>query len=547
MKILDKYILKSFLPPFVITFFVVLLIFVLQILWLYADDIVGKGIDNIIIVELMMYMSASMVPMALPVSILLSSIMAFGNLSENSELTAFKTAGVPLWRIMLSLIILMGFTAYGAFLFSNHVIPYANFKSENMLYNIVQQKPALQLQNGVFTQVGDFSIRVMEKTPIDDVKDSIKDVLIHDLSRNRGAVSVIVARRGSISTSPDKRYMVLSLYDGHMYEEEINTNYAQRTHQVINKSSFDHQILPVDISSFSQDDLKKEDEKDKHSMLNISQLRYALDSLQEKYTGRLKLFAMEFGQNNYLQAFPTDSSLLDYDSEECGVRDVYRRASMVGMVMDSMVAHFPITVEDRMKGASLLPEKYIFGGGVETDPRDTLGEAISFVPSKHISRTDVYRAAENKIRGAMDYLETYSEGLRASGERINMFGLEIQRKYALAFAVIVLFFVGAPLGALIRKGGFGLPVVVAIAIFMVYNILFMFGEKMGKEGTLDVITARWLPTLVLLPLGVWLTYRATKDAVIVNLDPLLVKIDALWARVPEKYKNKIKTLFRKNK
>ena len=542
MKILDKYILKSFLPPFIITFFVVLLIFVLQILWLYADDIVGKGIDTIIIIELMMYMSASMVPMALPVSILLSSIMAFGNLSENSELTAFKTAGVPLWRIMLSLIILMVITAYGAFLFSNHVIPYANFKSENMLYNIVQQKPALQLQNGVFTQVGDFSIRVMEKTPIDEVRDSIKDVLIHDLSSNRGAVSVIVARRGSISTSPDKRYMVLSLYDGHMYEEEISPNYAQRTHQVINKSSFDHQVLPVDISSFSQDDLKKEDEKDKHSMLNISQLRHALDSLQEKYTGRLKMFAMELGQNNYISSFPTDSSLLDYESKISGVRDVYKRASMVDEALDSMIAHFPITVEDRMNGASLLPAKYIFSG-IDIDPRDTLSEAITFVPSKHISRKDVYRAAENQVRNAMDYLSTYSEGLRASGERINMFGLEIQRKYALAFAVIVLFFVGAPLGALIRKGGFGLPVVVAIAIFMVYNVLFMFGEKMGKEGTLDVITARWLPTLVLLPLGVWLTYRATKDAVIVNLDPLLVKMDAMWARVPEKYKQKIKSLF----
>ena len=336
--------------------------------------------------------------------------------------------------------------------------------------------------------------------------------------------------------------MVLSLYDGHMYEEEISPNYAQRTHQVINKSSFDHQVLPVDISSFSQDDLKKEDEKDKHSMLNISQLRHALDSLQEKYTGRLKMFAMELGQNNYISSFPTDSSLLDYESKISGVRDVYKRASMVDEALDSMIAHFPITVEDRMNGASLLPAKYIFSG-IDIDPRDTLSEAITFVPSKHISRKDVYRAAENQVRNAMDYLSTYSEGLRASGERINMFGLEIQRKYALAFAVIVLFFVGAPLGALIRKGGFGLPVVVAIAIFMVYNVLFMFGEKMGKEGTLDVITARWLPTLVLLPLGVWLTYRATKDAVIVNLDPLLVKMDAMWARVPEKYKQKIKSLF----
>ena len=503
MKILDRYVLKSFIWPFFAAFFVVLLVFVLQMLWLYADDIIGKGIGFLSIVELMMYLSAAMVPMALPVSILLSSIMTFGNLSENSELTAFKAAGIPLFRIMLSLIILMMFVSYGAFVFSNKVIPYANFRYENMLRNILNKKPALNLEPGVFTVLSDFSIRVGEKFPTEDEKrDSIRDIYIHDLSKHQGATTIITAKSGSITTSPDKRYMILTLYDGRMYDEDTPNVVLKRMRQAANKSTFQKEVLPIDISSFTMTDLKEKGDPDRFTMLDISQLTVALDSLQENYKELIKGFARDFGFYNLISELPSDSLMT-----------VYRDTSAIDVdTLKSVMSY----IGDESKGGQL-------------------------------SKKRMYTLSTEKVRRGQEFLtDNVKVRLRNYATNANNYGLEIHRKYALAFLVIVLFFVGAPLGALIRKGGIGLPVVVAIGIFVIYNIIFMSAERMGKEGTLDVVTARWLPTWILLPFGIWLTYRATKDKVIINLDPLLNLFDRLWGKIPEKYRKKLSFKKKKN-
>lgn len=504
MKILDRYILKSFIWPFFAAFIIVLLVFVLQMLWLYADDIIGKGIGFLSIVELMMYLSAAMVPMALPVSILLSSIMTFGNLSENSELTAFKAAGIPLFRIMLSLIILMMFVSYGAFAFSNKVIPYANFKYENLLRNMMNKKPALNLEPGVFTSLTDYSIRVGEKFPAEDEKrDSIRNVLIYDLSKHLGTTTIIVAESGSITTSPDKRYMILTLYDGHMYDEDIvasSSQYLTRVRQAINKSTFQKQVFPIDISSFTMADLKESNDP-RFTMLDISQLTVALDSIREKYREQIVDFSRDMGFYNLISELPSDSLLAVY-------RDT---ASVEVDTLRSIVSY----LGDDSKGSTY-------------------------------TKSRIYNLSSEKIRRGQEYLTDNVKRLRNSSENANNYGLEIHRKYALAFLVIVLFFVGAPLGALIRKGGIGLPVVVAIGIFVIYNIIFMSAERMGKEGTLDVVTARWLPTWILLPFGIWLTYRATKDKVVINIDPLLNLFDKLWAKVPERHRKKLRFKKKKN-
>lgn len=502
MKILDRYVLKSFLTPFFAAFFVVLLVFVLQVLWLYADDIIGKGIGFLPIAEMMMYLSAVMVPMSLPVSILLASIMTFGNLSENSELTAFKASGIPLSRIMRSLIILMIFVAIGAFVFSNKVIPYANFKYENMMLNIINKKPALSIEPGVFVTLSDFSIRVMEKMPTEDPqRDSIRDVLIHDLRNRVGATTIIRAESGSITTTPDKRYMLLTLYNGQMYDDDVEARFVRRARQAGNKSTFVKQVFPIDISSFTMGDIRQgKDEKDRYTMLDIDQLSVALDSLKGSYTEFIRNSARDFELRNFFMSLPSDSIMTAY--------------------------------------AETAPVK-----------TDTLRDVLSYMRGNpRYKMVEIYRSAVDKVRQANESLtETKVRALRHQSEEVNNYGLEIQRKYALAFLVIVLFFVGAPLGALIRKGGIGLPVVVAISIFVLYNIIFMSAERMGKEGSLDVVSARWLPTWILLPFGIWLTYRATKDKVIVNLDPLLNLFDRLWAKVPQKYKQKIRLNKRKEK
>ena len=494
MKILDRYVLKSFILPFFAAFFVVLLVFVLQMLWLYADDIIGKGIGFLPIVELMLYLSAAMVPMALPVSILLSSIMTFGNLSENSELSALKAAGIPLFRIMLSLIILMVFVAYGAFVFSNRVIPYANFKYENMLRNILNKKPALNVDPGVFTTLSDFSIRVGEKLPTDDEKrDSIRDVLIYDLRKRMGATTIIRAESGSITTTEDKRYMLLTLYNGHMYDDDVESRQVKKIRQASNKSTFASQVFPIDISAFTMDDIRQENRTDRFTMLDIGQLTVALDSLKQGYEQRLKSLAADFEYRNLILGLPSDS--------------------LLAIRADSL---------------HLRP--------------DTLRGELDYIRPDNglFDLRTIYNTSVGKVREAYETLSgTTVRTLRHLSEEVNNYGLEIHRKYALAFLVIVLFFVGAPLGALIRKGGIGLPVVVAIGIFVVYNIIFMSAERMGKEGSLDVVSARWLPTWILLPFGIWLTYRATKDKVILNIDPLLNLWDRWWGKVPQKYRDKL--------
>ena len=299
---------------------------------------------------------------------------------------------------------------------------------------------------------------------------------------------------GSITTSDDKRYMILTLYNGYMDDMDVSSSYVERRRQRVNKTTFDRQVFPIDISAFSIDNISKENESGRHTMLDIEQLSYILDSLKGQFTKQIEMFAQDIETRGYLREVPSDSTL---KRDTSGVSDTLRPA------------------------IEYLADDGFFDKG------------------------EIYRSAVAKVRSDYEYLDTYSESLRIASSMVNNYGLEIQRKYALAFSVIVLFFIGAPLGALIRKGGLGLPVVVAIGIFMIYHILFMTGERMGKEGTLDVVTARWLPTWILLPFGIWLTYRATKDAVIVNLDPLLNFMDRQWARVPQKYKDKLKFLKRK--
>ena len=235
-------------------------------------------------------------------------------------------------------------------------------------------------------------------------------------------------------------------------------------------------------------------------MLDIDQLNVALDSLKGSYTEFIRNSARDFELRNFFMTLPSDSIMTAY--------------------------------------AETAPVK-----------TDTLRDVLSYMRGNpRYKMVEIYRSAVDKVRQANESLtETKVRALRHQSEEVNNYGLEIQRKYALAFLVIVLFFVGAPLGALIRKGGIGLPVVVAISIFVLYNIIFMSAERMGKEGSLDVVSARWLPTWILLPFGIWLTYRATKDKVIVNLDPLLNLFDRLWAKVPQKYKHKIRLNKRKEK
>ncbi len=450
MKKLDLLVIKTFLGPFFITFFVVIFVFLMQFFWLYIDDIVGKGLEVWIIIKLILYVSASLIPISLPLAILLSSIMTMGNLGENSELTAMKSSGISLERIMKPLIILMVFISIGAFLFTNYAIPYCNFKSKNLLYNISRAKPALNIKPGIFnTLIPGYSIRVEEKFGEND--NSLKNVLIYIYDKGYDNMRRIIAKEGKMKMHKDM--LIFSLYDGYSYEEhQANTPEEKRT-LPFSKTKFKTQIMNIDMSSLSKEDITKELYSNNYSMLNTSQLLTRIDSFNSSYKKQVKYF-----------------SDVNYSN--------FKLKTLKKPIKDSI----PIT--------NIFA---VFNG--TTSLKD-----------------EVLRLSANHLRKIYKNIKDENQSIYRRNVIKAKHQLEIHKKLALSTVCLIMFFVGAPLGAIIRKGGMGLPVVIATVIFLFYNIMLNAGERMGRELILIPFWARWYPSIILAIVGIFLTKKATSDS-----------------------------------
>lgn len=422
------------------------------------DDLIGKGLGVLLMLKLLLLMSATLFPLALPLGILLASIMTFGNLGENFELVAIKSAGISLFRFMRPLIVFIGVISICAFLFNNYVIPVANLKSFSLLYDMRKQRPAVNIRAGIFNkEFDDYVIRVGEKGADGQ---TIRNVVIYDMTGGRDNGNVVLARDGKMYATPDKKFLVFELHNGWRYEENNEEGDYQQT-----RMSFGTWYKMFDLSSFSftrtQEDLFKGNEK----MMNVGQLSYNIDSMNVAYKVSLKELTAYF--DPYFSAFnfkrDTDSTF-------------FRRLS-------SGLAEAPFSYD-----SSFL--RYL--------PED--------------KRVEVVRTAEMNLRNMHRLIDIVSNSGDLQQEKSNKFKIEWHKKYTLSFACMLLFLIGAPLGAIIRKGGLGMPVVIAIVFFIIYFIISSTGEKLAEQGAVSPWYGMWLATAILFPIALIIMVSARNDA-----------------------------------
>jgi len=431
------------------TFFIALFVLLMQFLWKYIDDLVGKGLDWFIIAELMFYASASLVSMALPLSILISSIMTMGSMGEHYELVALRSSGISIRRVLQPLIVFSILTSVLAFYFSNNLLPIANLKMSTLLYDIRHKKPTMDLRPGIFYKgIENYAIRIGSKGE-DEV--SLYDVMIYDHTENRGNTKVIVADSGRMEFEGDD-YLMLSLYNGTNYEQQENESRSRKTYPHM-RSNFKKEVIRFDMTEFNMRRSNEDIFKDNYRMLSLGQLHENIDTMKLQLEQRRVNFHENINRN--FKALQIDSTVTD----------------SAGPTYADVLDLF-----DRPK------------------------------------RSRIVEAALNMARSTRSYTVSAKDDVTARETRINRYWIEVHRKFTLSIACLILFFIGAPLGAIIRKGGLGMPTVFSIIFFLIYYILSITGEKFSKEGYWSVVEGMWLSSAVLFPVGLFLTWKATTDS-----------------------------------
>ena len=444
----------------------------MQFLWKYIDDLVGKGLEWYIIVELLFYASSTFVPLALPLAILLSSLMTFGNMGEHYELVSMKSAGVSLRKIMRPLIVLSIIISIIAFYFSNNVLPIANLKFKSLLYDVREQKLALDIKEGIFyTGLDGFVIRVGEK---DADGKTIRDIMIYDHRQKKGNTNLTVADSGRMELTPDGLNLVFMLYNGYNYEELTDQRGYKKTNPY-RRTKFREEFRKFALMDFDMTRTNEDLFKNNYSMLNLSQLKKAEDSL---------------------------------------ISHLEKKRSEI-----------PASLKKKFHFYSRIDSAKV--ANYQTDKPYTTNILESF---KKNDKIEIIEEATNRCRRVRQNLRFYKKDIESRSKIIYRHQAEWHRKFTLSFACFVLFFIGAPLGAIIRKGGFGLPMVISVLFFVLFHIISITGEKSVKSGVLDANFGMWLAPFVLLPLGIFLTYKATTDAPLLDSDTWIKFFNKIFKR-----------------
>lgn len=447
--------IRAFIGPFIATFFLTLFVLILQFFWLWIDDFVGKGIDGFTMIRLTIYLSATLVPLALPLAVLLSSIMTFGSLGETFELVAIKSAGIGLLRFMRPLFIVALLLSGLAFLFNNYVIPVANLKMKTLHTDLVNKKPAFDLKEGVFyTTIPDYAIKVSKKE-----KDSIlHNVIIYENSTGQVQDNMVVAETGVMRISKDKSFLEFTLRNGWRYEEHGDRN--GETNEFI-RMGFKEYKKVLDISTLLLSRTSDSVFKDRYEMLSVRQLGKAIDSLEKS--------SIKFQQrsNSELTAYLDFARYIDTGWRKVAVPDTFKAKSFKDLLPDS---------------------------------------ARTQVLDQSISQANTLNTA---LQGtAIDY--------EARRKDLRLHLMVWHEKFTMSIAVLVLFLIGAPLGSIVRKGGIGTPVVFAVVFFVIFFLLNNFGKKFVKEDVLQPVAGMWMATAVLVPIGLFLIYKARHDSQLLN-------------------------------
>lgn len=442
----------------------------MQFLWKYVDDLVGKGLDLSVLGEMLFYASFSLLPLAFPLAMLLASIMTFGSLGENYELVAMKSSGISLSRIMRPLVVIAVLITVFAFYFSNTIVPYTNLKFTTLMYSVKKQRPELILKEGVFTNEMDgYNIKVGRK---DSKSNMLYDLLIYDHTNNKPNESVTVADSGYLRMTDDKRYMVLNLYSGVNYSEEKTKNRKERDKRPFRRDKFAEQTIRVRVHDYEFNRRDEDIFKNSYRMLNLSNLVLAEDSLNADYLSRLRNYILQININT----------------------------SISKNVFDITAPHDSLKRNIEIKPDSIFNFDEYFG-------------SIDKWVKAEITETALEKARKN-----VQNLNLYQRQLYERKKYINKHQMERHRKFTLSIAVLIFFFIGAPLGAIIRKGGLGMPVVVSILLFIAYYIISMTGEKSAREDVWQMFNGMWFSSFVFLPIGIWLSYKAATDSSIMTAE-----------------------------
>lgn len=479
IKKLDALLIKAFIGPFLATFLIGEFVLILQFFWLYIDDLIGKGLDLWTVISLVGLVAATVVPYALPIALLLSSIMTFGNLGESYELVAIKSAGIPLSRFMQPLFVLSIFIGGIAFLFSNNIIPIANLKLNTLKYDIIVSKPAFDIKEGIFyDKIDGYVIKIGKK---DKEGSSLENILIYEKNYSLQD-NIITAKSGKMSISADKKFLVFDLQDGWRYQEKggrmtVQTDFI--------RLGFKHYKKVFDLSSFKLSKTQDSVFKDNYKMLSVRQLNKNIDSLHKIKLGYYKRVKAETSSYLYLHKYEKN------DSIKVNQKLINSISSLNQIIPDSAKLY-------------------------------CIDRALSQIQS-----------INSAIQIIKDDYKNYQRELR-------YYEIEWHRKFTLSAACLVLFIIGAPLGSLIRKGGLGAPLVFAVIFFAVFHLFNTFGEKFVKEGITSPFAGMWLSSVILTPVGIFLSYKAMRDSQLFNKEFYYRLITKLKTFISTKLLNKKK-------
>jgi lipopolysaccharide export system permease protein len=449
-------------------------IFILQTVWLFIAELAGKDLDVWMVVKFLLFATPRIIPLVLPLSVLLSSIMTFGNLAESYEFAAMKSAGISLQRALKTLTFFILFLSIIAFTFANNVIPYAEYKFINFRKNIAQSKPALAIAEGQFSDVGYYSIKVDKKSGENGNK--LSGITIHKKSSlGEGNKTVIKAHDGELISNKKSNILKLVLNDGYYYEDIKPKKYEDRDKIPFAKSSFKKYIINIDLAKLNGTEESNDKISNTYGMLNVRELKYTLDSLHKN-------------------------------------------------IKNDIVAHSENSTQS-------------FGVLRITDNKFKTNKKENMIPKdllslfKNEQKLEILNMASSNMISAGFSIESIKSELVFKQKNINNHFLALYEKFIIAFACFLMFFIGAPLGAIIKKGGLGLPIVFAVLIFITFHFINTFGKRISQEDGLSPFLGAWMSSIILTPLAILLTYRATNDIGLINMDVILAPFQKLVKKI----------------
>ena len=498
IKRIYTFMLQTYLPLFVMTLLICLFIIMMQFLWSHIDELVGKGLGLGVLAELFFYASLTMVPLALPLAVLLASLMTFGNLGESLELLAMKSSGISLLRIMKPLTVFIVALSVGVFFFQDDILPRANTKMYSLLLGIKHKSPELEIPEGVFyKEINDYNIYVGHKDPRTGLLEDVT-IYIFDGSNIEDA-TVTVADSGRVKEAPDGQHLELTLWHGEQvgtFKENNGRSAAyNKEHPKYRRESFSEKVVYIPYSN----ELERTDESfisTRHVGKNLATLRTSVDSLDQRIDSINLAYGRQLVQRTYFRT----------------VSDNARRDT----------AYF----------ASLAPD----AGSAPPDVPDLDSIYASLRPAQ---RERIAKAAGEKAHTVIATFDNSRQMQAYEFKNRQLHELEIHRKFVLSIGVLIFFFIGAPLGAIIRKGGMGVPIIVSVLFFIVYYLIDTTGNKLAKDGDLTPWVGAWLSSLILAPIGVFLTWRAINDSTLFDWDSYVIYARRAWRALLSFVRNKV--------